>query len=87
VVWAGTIGFVAAAWPEGRRDHRLRRMTVLGWAALAAATVRYVSRHVRGRPDPGAAPLHLLGLFLGAEVAFGVLVIVHTGTLVDAPVA
>ncbi len=60
---------------------------VVAMLAVANGNRRYVSRHVRGRPDPGLAPLHMLGLYLGAEVAFGLLVIVLTGTLVDAPVA
>jgi copper transport protein len=36
--------------------------------------------------DNRAAPLQMLGLFLGAEIAFGLLVMVLTGVLVDAPV-
>ena len=59
---------------------------VIAMLAVANGNRRYVARHVRGRLDPGAAPLHMLGLYLGAEAAFGVLVIVLTGTLVDAPV-
>jgi len=37
--------------------------------------------------DNRAAPLQMLGLFLGAEIAFGLLVMVLTGVLVDAPVS
>lgn len=39
-----------------------------------------------GAAERQAAPLQMLGLFLGAEVAFGVLVMILTGVLVDAPV-
>ena len=48
----------------------------------------YVLRHVESRPRATDAPppLHLLGLFLGAEIAFGVVVMVLTGILVGAPV-
>jgi copper transport protein len=39
-------------------------------------------------PSPTASPpLQLLGLFLGAEIAFGLVVMVLTGVLVGAPVA
>jgi putative copper export protein len=38
-------------------------------------------------PRNRAAPLQMLGLFLGAEIAFGLLVMVLTGVLVDAPVS
>ncbi len=37
--------------------------------------------------DHGAAPLQMLGLFLGAEIAFGLLVMVLTAVLVGAPVS
>jgi copper transport protein len=48
----------------------------------------YVLRHVETRPraDDAPPPLHLFGLFLGAEIAFGVVVMLLTGILVGAPV-
>jgi copper transport protein len=63
-------------------------------AAVAAMLVvgngnrLYVARHVTDRPasDEVPPPLHMLGLYLGAEIAFGVLVVVVTGILVGAPV-
>lgn len=63
-------------------------------AAVAAMLVvgngnrLYVARHVTDRPAPdeGPLPLHMLGMFLGAEIAFGILVVVVTGILVGAPV-
>jgi putative copper export protein len=67
------------------------------WLKVAAVTAMllvangnrlYVLRHVESRaPATGAPPpLHILGLFLGAEIAFGVVVMVLTGILVGAPV-
>ncbi len=67
------------------------------WLKVAAVTAMllvangnrlYVLRHVESRPSPADAPppLHMLGLFLGAEIAFGVVVMVVTGILVGAPV-
>jgi copper transport protein len=66
------------------------------WLKLGAVTAMlvvangnrlYVLRHVEARPRAGGAPpLHLFGLFLGAEIAFGVVVMVLTGILVGAPV-
>jgi putative copper export protein len=67
------------------------------WLKVAAVTAmllvangnrQYVLRHVENRaPATGAPPpLHILGLFLGAELAFGVVVMVLTGILVGAPV-
>jgi copper transport protein len=84
VLRAGSAGLLTTGYGHA---YWFKVAAVLAMLAVANGNRRYVSRHVRGRPDPGAAPLHLLGLFLGAEVAFGVLVIVLTGTLVDAPVA
>lgn len=63
-------------------------------AAVAAMLVvgngnrLYVARHVTDRPPPdeGPLPLHMLGMFLGAEIGFGILVVVVTGILVGAPV-
>ena len=63
-------------------------------AAVAAMLVvgngnrLYVARHVTDRPasDEAPPPLHMLGLYLGAEIAFGILVVVVTGILVGAPV-
>jgi hypothetical protein len=48
----------------------------------------YVARHIMDRPasDEAPPPLHMLGLYLGAEIAFGLLVVVVTGILVGAPV-
>ena len=56
--------------------------------AVANGNRLYVLRHVERRPRAEGAepPLHVLGLFLGAEVAFGVVVMVLTGILVGAPV-
>jgi copper transport protein len=67
------------------------------WLKLGAVTAMllvangnrlYVLRHVESRPRAADAPppLHMLGLFLGAEIAFGVVVMVLTGILVGAPV-
>jgi hypothetical protein len=36
---------------------------------------------------PGAPPIQMLGLFLGAEIAFGLLVMVLTAMLVGSPVS
>jgi copper transport protein len=63
-------------------------------AAVAAMLVvgngnrLYVARHVTDRPasDEAPPPLHMLGMYLGAEIAFGILVVVVTGILVGAPV-
>jgi putative copper export protein len=67
------------------------------WLKVAAVTAMllvangnrlYVLRHVESRAAATGAPppLHVLGLFLGAEIAFGVVVMVLTGILVGAPV-
>jgi len=66
----------------------LKVAAVVAMLAVANGNRLYVLRHVEGRPRaPDAAPpLHMLGLFLGAEIAFGVVVMVLTGILVGAPV-
>lgn len=71
-------------------------LKVCGVAAMVVAANsnrRYVLRHVVARPDPptgepgrpGPPPVQLLGLYLGAEIAFAVLVMGVTGVLVGAP--
>ena len=75
-----TTGYGHAFW--------LKLAAVVAMLAVANGNRLYVLRHVESRPRSADAPppLHLLGLFLGAEIAFGVVVMVVTGILVGAPV-
>jgi copper transport protein len=89
----GTVHAVLRAGSAGRlfttgygHAYWLKVAAVVAMLAVANGNRRYVARHVRARVGPDTAPSHVLGLYLGAEVAFGLLVVVLTGTLVDAPV-
>jgi copper transport protein len=75
-----TTGYGHAFW--------LKVVAVTAMLLVANGNRLYVLRHVESRaPATGAPPpLHILGLFLGAEIAFGVVVMVLTGILVGAPV-
>jgi copper transport protein len=75
-----TTGYGQAFW--------LKVAAVAAMLVVGNANRVYVARHVTDRPAPDEAPppLHMLGLFLGAELAFGILVVVVTGILVGAPV-
>jgi copper transport protein len=75
-----TTGYGHAFW--------LKVTAVTAMLLVANGNRLYVLRHVESRaPATGAPPpLHILGLFLGAEIAFGVVVMVLTGILVGAPV-
>jgi copper transport protein len=75
-----TTGYGHAFW--------LKLAAVVAMLAVANGNRLYVLRHVETRPRSADTPppLHLLGLFLGAEIAFGVVVMVVTGILVGAPV-
>jgi copper transport protein len=66
----------------------LKLAAVGAMLVVANGNRRYVIRHVRTSAGRGerVPPLQMLGLFLGAEIAFGVLVMVLTAVLVGAPV-
>ena len=66
----------------------LKLAAVAAMLVVANGNRLYVLRHVESRPRAAdaAPPLHVFGLFLGAEIAFGAVVMVLTGILVGAPV-
>ena len=75
-----TTGYGHAFW--------LKLAAVAAMLVVANGNRLYVLRHVESRPRAAdaAPPLHVFGLFLGAEIAFGAVVMVLTGILVGAPV-
>jgi copper transport protein len=77
---------------NGNRRYVLRHIRTARPSPSETAAVganRYATNGV-GRADAhhrGVPPLPMLGLFLGAEIAFGLLVMVLTAVLVDSPVS
>jgi copper transport protein len=73
---------------NGNRRYVMRHVVKV--AAGPTEPVRVGATRHNGNGDPahrhGTPPLQMLGLFLGAEMAFGVLVMVLTAVLVDASV-
>jgi putative copper export protein len=76
---------------NGNRHYVLRHirkahMSVNLPAAVGATRHGSNGDDLADRGRAGAPPLQMLGLFLGAEIAFGLLVMVLTGVLVGSPV-